>query len=153
MKVIVLGHIHVHEGILNPHCRIRGPLACFNINGFKPSREWVLHHLIGKTPWVCCSSDRSCSVSDVWCCYMLIMCIVMCLPIFGHSSQLPLLSSRWLFMGSVGRTYRRPWYRVRPIPWVVTILKQDWCLAGTVYFLWSVITLTGWPHLSSRRVV
>ena len=83
MEVITSGHVDVHEEILNPYGGVRSSVILFNVDGFKPFWELVLHDLVCKAHGVSSSSDPSCGMPDVRCRHGPITCVITRIAILG----------------------------------------------------------------------
>ena len=51
--------MNVEEEVLNPHGWVCCPVVLLYVNGFKPYRELMLHHLVCEAQWVGSASDPS----------------------------------------------------------------------------------------------
>ena len=56
MKVITAGHMNMEKKIVNPYRGICCSIIRFDIHGFKPFWEFVLHYVISEAEGVCGAS-------------------------------------------------------------------------------------------------
>ena len=56
MKIITAGHMNMEKKIFNPYHRVCCPIIRFDVHGFKPFREFVLHYFISEAEGVCGAS-------------------------------------------------------------------------------------------------
>ena len=48
VEIVTASHVDVEKKIFYPYCGICHSIVSFNVHGFKPFGELVLHYLIGK---------------------------------------------------------------------------------------------------------
>ena len=48
MKIIAAGHMNVEEKILNPHRGVCRAIVGFNVYGFKPFRDLMIHYFVSE---------------------------------------------------------------------------------------------------------
>ena len=56
MEIVTASHVNMEKKVFNPYRGISRSIVFFNVYGFKPFRELVLHYLIGKAHGVCIAS-------------------------------------------------------------------------------------------------
>ena len=56
MKIVTTGHVDVKEIVFNPNRGVCCAIIGFNIDGFKPFWDLMIHYLIYETQWVCGAS-------------------------------------------------------------------------------------------------
>ena len=59
MEVISSCHMNLKDEVLYPHGWVCYPVVLLYVNGFKPFRELMLHHLVCEAQWVGSASDPS----------------------------------------------------------------------------------------------
>src|SRR4051812_42537627 len=64
MEVISSDHMNVEKEIFDPHSQVSRSIILFDVHGFKPLRELMLHDLICRTHRMGRSLDPSNSLSD-----------------------------------------------------------------------------------------
>ena len=56
VKIVTTGHVDVKEIVFNPNRRVCCAIIGFNIDGFKPFWDLMIHYLICEAQWVCGAS-------------------------------------------------------------------------------------------------
>ena len=56
VKIVIAGHVNVEKEIFNPDGRIRRSVVLFDVYGFKPFWEFMIHYFISEAEGVCGAS-------------------------------------------------------------------------------------------------
>ena len=59
VKIVAAGHMYMEEIILNPNRGVCCAIVGFDINGFKPFGDLMIHYFVSEAYWVCGTSVLS----------------------------------------------------------------------------------------------